>query len=787
MTKHIFVSFKGKWKKVALISTTVIVLVVVIVIAFISPIAKYVIEKYDYKILGRKIRMDWIYVNPFTGYARIHNLKVYEQDEDSIFVKAATATVDFEMLKLPFKTYEISGVSLQNADIRLEQTNSKINLDDIIQRFTPKDTLKKDTAKTHFNLLNIEIKDSRFFYIEHTVPVYYYITGLNIKSPGLRWDNDTMEFNVSFKNGMGTGDVKAYFGLNIKSLNYSTQAKMGKFDMDIINQYFQDISDFGVIRANVDADVGVNGNFKSKVALTTKGYLAINDFHFGKDEQDKNDYTSFKKVAINMISVSPLNYDYAVDTLAIIDPFFKYERYDSLDNLTRAFGVGAKNYKDVKASQSEGHFNLIVAIADFLKELGQNFLKSHYSAKKFALYNGNVAFNDFALQQKFGAAAVPLNILAENIDRDNPLLKVNLQSQIKPHGNLDVAFSVTPYNFSNFDINYGIDDIAIPDFNPYVITYTSFPLVRGTLSLKGNWQVRDSVIDSHNHLVIDAPKRGKRIKKKDTRWLPLPLILGIVVNPGNMIDYEIPIKGKLSDPKFKLKYIILDVLKNIVVKPPTSPYRAQVHQLENKVVKYHHFRWNTRQTELAKDEINYVTDIARFLHKNAEASIIVTPVAFGAREKEDILIYLAKKKYYKRIHNIKETQFTSDDSMAVEKMSMREPGFLAALDKTADPLMFTIQEKCGVWIDSNEVNAVYNNILKTRQRNFTRIFEIEDVMKQVKFKPQRTEAPRSGFSNYHIEYSADIPEKLEEAMEKLLDKPSSYITRRVKHQTPKAD
>lgn len=100
-------------RKALLITGAIILGLVIIIIAFISPIAKYVIEKYDEKILGRQITLDWIYLNPFTGYAHLSNLVLYEQNKDSVFVKAGSANIDFAMFKLLKKTYEISYVTLK--------------------------------------------------------------------------------------------------------------------------------------------------------------------------------------------------------------------------------------------------------------------------------------------------------------------------------------------------------------------------------------------------------------------------------------------------------------------------------------------------------------------------------------------------------------------------------------------------------------------------------------------------------------------------------------------------
>ena len=60
-----------KFKKILLIIISPIILFVMVVILFISAITKYIVRKYDEKYTGRKITMDWAYVNPLTGYIHL--------------------------------------------------------------------------------------------------------------------------------------------------------------------------------------------------------------------------------------------------------------------------------------------------------------------------------------------------------------------------------------------------------------------------------------------------------------------------------------------------------------------------------------------------------------------------------------------------------------------------------------------------------------------------------------------------------------------------------------------
>lgn len=763
-----------KVKRALLITAGVLIGLVILVIVFISPIAKFVIEKYDEKFLGRQITLDWIYLNPFTGYAHINDLVLYEQNKDSAFVKAGSIDVNFAMFKLLGKTYEISNLTLDELDVNLIQHRQQFNFDDIIQKFAPDTTKPKDTTKLHFNLLDVEIKNSRFSYHETEIPVNYFITDLNVESPGLRWDEDSIKCHIAFKNGPGSGEIEADFGINLKSMEYATAAKVEKFDMSLINEYVKDLANFGELRAFLDADIQASGNMNSQTALTAKGYVGVSDLHFGKPDED---YVSIKQLDINMINVSPRRYSYVFDTIAIIQPFFKYERYDSLDNISRMFGVGGSNYTEAKAASDAGQFNLIVELVDFLQVLGKNFLKSDYRANRFALYDGDIKFNDYALREKFGAAVSSLDIVANDIDRQKPLLKVNINSPVAPHGNLNVDFAINPADFSDFKIEYALNQIALPDFNPYVVTYTSFPLKSGTLSFNGNWVVRDSMINSMNHLIIVAPTRTKRVRKADAKWLPLPLILGLIREPGNYVDYEIPVKGSLTDPKFKIKDVVLDVLRNIFVKPPTSPYRAYVRSQETEVEKFQVLLWNPRQAELTGKQQNFVEDVAKFLRKNPEAKITIEPVMYTGKEKEHIMFYLAKKKYYLQRTGKSNASFTDEDSIAVDKMSVKDAGFLRALDESikGSNMMFTVQQKCYQWIDSGTINTHYTRLVEKRLSTIRTPLENAGAGKQVIVKAAKSEVPRTGFSFYRISYSVDIPDKLRDALEKLDVDESLYL------------
>ena len=754
----------GKLTKTILVLTGTIIIVVVLVILFISPIAKYLVEKYDEKFTGRQITLDRAYVNPFTGYVYLSNLKIYELKSDSVFFSVEGVSANFEMLKMLSKTYEISEIKLKHPRGIIIQNKKQLNFNDLIEKFSPKDTSHKNKAPVHFNILNIKIIDGEFRYQEKLIPINYFIKNVNFESTGKRWDIDTIAAKFSFLSGIGSGDMKGNFSINFKNLDYYFAILIHKFSLEIIDQYLKDLINYGNFTANLDADIKATGNFADEENIKASGLLAINKFHFGKTP--KEDYASFDKLTLNIIELSPKNHKYILDSVSLNHPYLKYERYDSLDNLQNMFGKNGSNVKAVTGDPTK--FNLIIEIGRYVQVIAKNFFRSNYKVNRLAIYKGDLKFNDFSINEKFTADLNPLYVVADSINKNHTRVNVSLKSGIKPYGNIAVTLSINPKDSVDFDIQYHIEKIPVSIFNPYTITYTSFPLDRGTIDINGRWSVRNGLIESSNHLVILDPRVTKKIKRKDAKWIPVPLIMSFIRERGNVIDYKIPITGNLKNPKFHLKNVIFDLIKNIFVKPATTPYRQEVKNVETEIEKSLTVKWQMRQNTLRPNQEKFIEAMVDFLVKNPKAFITVYPQHYAIKEKEYILLFEAKKKYFLSTTHRNAQSFCKADSEKVDKISNKDSLFVRYLNKQVNnPMLFTTQGKCSKLIDSTFINTKYKQLNQEREESFIIFFKKKEVEQRVKIYSATNCIPYNGFSFYEIEYKGNFPESLLTAYEEM--------------------
>ncbi len=753
-----------KRQKKLLISLGTVLLVFAVFLLCLSPIAKWLIQKYDVPITGREVTVGWVYINPFSGYVHVGNLVVYEYQSDSIFFRAKGLSANLAMLKLFTKTYDITSLTINKPTGYAIQKDLVFNFLDLIEKFKADETKKPRDEQVKFNLRNITIKNGEFHYAEDQTPVAYFIKNVNIKSPGFRYNVDTMLVDFDFASGIGSGEILGNININLRNQNFKLAVLVDTFDLEIINQYTKDLTTNASLSAYLDADIKTKGNFRSKDSIAVMGNLAISDFHF--KETNKADLVSFKKLVVAINLLSPSNLIYHFDSIILTQPYAKYELYDYLDNVQVLVGARGKNVKAVNADPNK--FNLVIEIAKLVEEVSRNFLRSQYKVGRFAVYEGDFRFADYSGGEQFDIGFSPFTIVADSVDKAQNRVNLTVKSGILPYGEFYVALSVDPKDSSYFDLNYRFQKIPLPLFNPYFTAFTSFPLDRGTLELIGDWRVRASQIQSKNHLIILDPRVANRKRSNDNNWLPLPLAMAFVRERGNVIDYEIPITGSLDNPDFNLWDAILDVLGNMFMKPVTTAYRMEVKTLERELEETLTLKWEHKKSTLSKSQETFVRKVAAFLKENPEAKININPNMYEAKEKEYILLFEAKKQYFLAHHQSNNQTFTEADSLLVERMSIKDEGFAKYLDaKTKDFTLHTTQHKAAKIIAASVVNSTYNNLVKARKRVFLETFKKEKTAAQINFGPSKNVIPFYGFSFYEISFQGKLPEYLKEAFLKM--------------------
>ncbi|MFA6200949.1 MAG: hypothetical protein WC679_11155 [Bacteroidales bacterium] len=105
-----------KWIKILIIvGLSIVTLVIAIAI---SPIAKSYIQKHDKELLSRKVRIENLRINIFTGSIAVEHLDIYEKDDKNKFITIDSFEFNMKIYplitqRLIFQRILLSGAKIQ--------------------------------------------------------------------------------------------------------------------------------------------------------------------------------------------------------------------------------------------------------------------------------------------------------------------------------------------------------------------------------------------------------------------------------------------------------------------------------------------------------------------------------------------------------------------------------------------------------------------------------------------------------------------------------------------------
>jgi hypothetical protein len=189
---------------------------------------------------------------------------------------------------------------------------------------------------------------------------------------------------------------------------------------------------------------------------------------------------------------------------------------------------------------------------------------------------GTVAFADFSIQPNFQAKIEALRGRIGNIStKPGTVSQIDLQGHvinryspvtIKGHANL-LAYD------ARTDVAMAFRNIELPIFNPYSGRWAGYAISKGKLTTELEYRIDNRRLVADHHVVVDQLKWGQATDSKEKVSLPVRLATSLLKDSNGRIILDVPVTGTLDDPKFRLWPIIWQIIKNIVVKIVSAPFK----------------------------------------------------------------------------------------------------------------------------------------------------------------------------------------------------------------------
>ncbi len=188
---------------------------------------------------------------------------------------------------------------------------------------------------------------------------------------------------------------------------------------------------------------------------------------------------------------------------------------------------------------------------------------------------GTLDFTDNNVQPNFSARIQDVQGTVTGLSSDpKSHAKLDFKGKVGDFSPVTITGEVQPFSFERYaDIGLRFENISLPIFNPYSGRFAGYAIAKGSLTTDLHYLIQDRKLDAKHHIRIDQLEWGERTATQGEATLPVKFATVLLRDVDGVINLDIPVSGTLGDPTFRVGPIVWQIIKNLIVKAVTAPFR----------------------------------------------------------------------------------------------------------------------------------------------------------------------------------------------------------------------
>lgn len=546
-----------KWVKILLWVVGVVVALVALVSLLGGPIAKGYVNHHGEQLTGRKVHVDHVGLNLFTGHVNIRGLNMYEDDGEAVFASFDTLDVKAHLLKLPFKTLYLKHITLTGLNANILQQGERFNFTSLIEHFASDET-EKDTTPSDWTLkfYNVRLSHARVAYRDVAMQKQWMLPDVNLRVPGFVLggkEESTGGLNIGFDDG-GRLNIDAAYDAHHNS--FELTANLTDFALENIEELLTDAIRTERIDGTAEAKITVKGKVSELLRSRIGGTVALNGIALRCDGQE---VAALKALGVKVKNINLEDNSYDISSVTIDGLEATYETWADHNTLSDLIIK-----KESEQADSSEYSEETVKAKPLRLSIGQ-----------LAVSNCSLTYDDHSLPDPLHLPVTGISINATNISTagDN---NARLRASLPGGGKLIVIWNGNIDNWKQHqDLLISVKGLDMKQLSPWVVDYCGQPIEDGVFGLSSHNTIVNSNIEGRNSIDIYKAKVGHRRKDVNPEQkLPLRTALYILKDKDDKILLDVPVKGNVDNPEFNYMKALWKTLGNLLVKVATSPVRA---------------------------------------------------------------------------------------------------------------------------------------------------------------------------------------------------------------------
>ena len=156
---------------------------------------------------------------------------------------------------------------------------------------------------------------------------------------------------------------------------------------------------------------------------------------------------------------------------------------------------------------------------------------------------------------------------------DQTVATVNITGQVDERSPFTITGKMNPLATNHYmDIAVTFTNNELTPLSPYSEVYVGRPLSKGKLSFYVHTQIDHNLLKLDDSFFVDQLTLGAWNDSPAATHLPVKLAVALLKDRNGRISLDVPVSGRLDDPKFRVGPVIWQVVRNLLEKAATSPF-----------------------------------------------------------------------------------------------------------------------------------------------------------------------------------------------------------------------
>ena len=526
-------------------------------------------------------------------------------------------------------------------------------------------------SNLYYALNHLIVEDGILDYSDNSIGegFDYYLSEIKLNSDSIFSGSEKVRIHsdMVLKN---EGILNSELGLNPVDGEFDAFVTVKNLDLNPFYQYLVDYAEINDINGRLNSKIEIKGNTNETINSIVSGHIDVNDFIM--TDKNNKEFLKANRIDLNLKKIDYANSSYILDSLKLTLPYSYFEMDSITNNLFKIFKV-----------ESESEVN----------EANKSDSNLYYAINHLVVKDGILDYSDNLTGERFDYHLSEIKINSESILSDSKWISINADMLLNNRGTLNSKLGLNPSDYTNLNLDLGIENFLLSDINIYSKYYTGHNILEGDFYYYSQSKITNGNIESENQLLVKNVAVSN--EKGGLYALPLKFALFLLKDKNGNVNLEIPVRGDLNDPEVSMGKIIWTTFKNVIVKTVASPINFLAGLVDGDPKEFEELKFGYTDTIPSEKQFRILDKLLEMETKKEGLKIEMTHYVDRNLQKEAIVFSELGKQYFKDTEKdyIKDEKgFESYLRTKVNKDSIpiKDAAFQLIKPQTADSLATSI-------------------------------------------------------------------------------------------------